>query len=112
MQVKQIMLRHEQNWKDEALLIQECFHFNVLLICVAIIVQLGLVEVSLSIEKIVNIISQIPLWEMMLKVKFTKLEWFIAIHWEHVIMINCCIDDILPDFWVDVCAEKHVINEV
>jgi hypothetical protein len=59
------MQRHKVNWVNEALLIQETFHFEVFHVLYSHVVKLDLIEVPFSIIKLVNIFFNINLRQFM-----------------------------------------------
>ena len=65
--VEQIVLRHEINWENQNSLIQERLNLQKGSVLNTDIVKLNLVEVPLSVVKLVNILIYVPLWEMMLQ---------------------------------------------
>ena len=112
MQIKQIVERHEINWVDQTLLIQESFHLKILVVLNSLIVELNLVEISFSIVEFVNVILEIQLGQLVHQEKSGELERLVVGYWQNFFLGQGALDHVLPDCLVGVVSEHQVVDQV
>jgi len=88
MHVEQIMQSHEENWVNKDFLIQVRFNFHKVSILKSVVIELNLVEVPLCVIKFINILSDVPLREVVLQEEPRKLEGLVISNWQDVVLMK------------------------
>ena len=79
---------------------EECLKLNVLVIGLVDLAKFGDVEVLLGVVELVNIVLQVPLWEVLAEPELAGLEWFVIDQREDLFLGRSVIDDFAPDCFV------------
>ena len=112
MHVEQIMQSHEENWVNKDFLIQVCFNFHKVSILKSVVIELNLIEVPLCVIKFINILSDVPLREVVLQEEPRKLEGLVISNWQDVVLMKRRVHHMLPDLAVSIFPEHHVVVHV
>lgn len=89
-EIEKVVLGHQHDGVNEALLVQEGLHVEILAVLGSQIVYLDLIEVPFSVVEFVEVLPGIHLiiFEVVLQVKFGELERFVVNDRQHVILCN------------------------
>lgn len=85
---------------------QEGLELNVLVIGLVDLIKFGDVEVLLSVVKLVHIVVQVPLGEVLADPELASLEWPVVDQGEGLLLRGGVVDDFAPDCFVFGLTEE------
>lgn len=112
MQIEKVVVRHQDDGVNEAFLVKEGFHVEVLGVLSGDVVELDLVEVPFGVVELVEILPDVQIFEVVLYVVFGELEGLVIDNREHIILRDGGIDHALPKLPVDVVLEHEVVEHI
>lgn len=112
MQVEQVVQGHEDGGIDETLLVEEGLHGLVLEILMVMIIELHLVEITLSVEELVDVLSNLHLREVMLQIEFGELKRLVVDDRHDLLLVEGVLNDLVPHLLIRVVREHQVVDQV
>ena len=76
---------------------QECLKLNVLVIALIDLVKFADIEKLLGVVKLVNIVLQVPLWEVLADPELAGFEWLVVDEGKDFFLGSSVVDDFAPD---------------